>query len=306
MVLAVTQQDIVAQAIVDQVRASGGWFQARTPGALSLRVPSSQYDALAAFVAAQGKVIDSSLERVDATQDLADLRGRVEAREEVLDEYYKVLRTAGPDSVVAVEMQIVSAISELESLKGRVRVLEDQAANARLDVSFQFRDRAAPSRDGTSSFPWLNTLNVVDVIWALRERRPDHKSGGITVPKPPDGFSAWRSHRRYRAASADEVLFRVRRMKHQRVAELKFWKQAVRERMVAAGYHLVAESDVVAGGVQGASIELSSPVGTEDWTYLIAFFPQGKTVAIVEAAGEITKFDARREQIVAAIAGITP
>ena len=306
LVVAVSQQETATEAVVAKTRELGGWFQSRTPNAVSLRVPVAAIDTLVAFAEQQGKVVDKSLGREDASQTLADLRGRLAAREKLLDEYYKVLASAGPDSVVSVSYQIVAAIEEIEVLRGRIRMLTDQAEHARLDVSFQFRDRAAPARDGSSSFPWLNTLNVQDVIWSLQTDRPGYRTRGVEVPAPPDGFSAWKKERRYRAASSDDVLLRVRTERHKPKAELAFWKEAVRDRMVAAGYKVLSEGDAEAGGVKGATIELAAPIGTEDWTYLIAFFPNGRKLVIAEAAGQITKFEARRAAILEAIGKIRP
>ncbi|MEZ4235347.1 MAG: DUF4349 domain-containing protein [Myxococcota bacterium] len=306
VVVAVSQQDAAAEALVAETRRLGGWFQSRTPAALSLRVPVDRFDALVAFAEAQGKVIDKELSRTDAGQELADLRSRLEARNSVLDEYYKVLRTARADAVVSVQLQIIAAISEIEAIEGRIRLLEDQSRNARLDVSFQFRDRAAPARDGTSSFPWLNTLNVQDVIAALQADKPRHRTRGATLDAPPDGLSAWRNRHRYRAASPDDVLFVLRSERHKPKSDLAFWKEAVRVRMVAAGYKVLGEGDVVANGVDGGLIDVAAPVGTEDWEYLIAFFPNGRRVVIAEAAGEVSALDARREAILAAFARIEP
>jgi len=297
LVLAVPQQESAAEAVVQQATSLGGWFQSRTPTVLSLRIPSDQIDAMVKFAEGQGKVVDKAVTRQDLHAQLADLHGRLDARKNVLDEYYKVLQGAGSESIVAVEYQVTQAVAQIETLGGQIRMLEDQAAHARLDVSFQFRDRSAPSRDGSSSFPWLNTLNVQDVIQSFLVRSPGFKTGPVSLAKPPDGFSAWRHHGRYRATSPDDVLFRIRTVKQKPSAELAFWKEAVRDRMVAAGYKLVTEGDVEANGRKGGMIEIASPVGTEDWTYVIVFFPQGKKVTIVEAAGQITRFDARRDAL---------
>jgi hypothetical protein len=306
VVVAVSQQEAAADAVVAKATELGGWFQSRTDGALSLRVPSGTVETLVNFAEGQGKVLDKSLTRQDASVELADLRGRLLARQSLLSEYYKVLEEAGADSVVSVEYQIVAQIQEIEGLQGRIRMLEDQASNARVDVAFQFRDRAAPARDGSSSFRWLNSLNVQDVIWSLQSSQPDHRTKGVRVPKPPDGFSAWRKKGRYRAASANDVLFRVRTERHKPKGELSFWKEAVRVRMLAAGYKLVEEKDLGIVGVNGATIELVAPVGTEDWTYLIGFFPVGGRIVVAEAAGEVTRFEARREQILTAMKDIVP
>ncbi len=301
VVVAVTKREEAADHLVEAASGAGGWFQARTPTSVSLRVPVDEVDALLDDAAAEGKVVDRSVSRQDVGRQIAEVRGRLEAREEVLERYYEVLETAGPRSVVAVESQIVGAISEIEMLKGRLRLLEDQAAYGRVDVAFEFRDRSAPARDGSSSFRWLNTLNVQDVVWALRTQDPDWRSRGVDVPGPPAGFSAWRRMGRYRAASPDGVLFRVRSVKHKPRAELAFWREAVRERMEAAGYTVVGESDIQAGDVEGGLIEVAAPLGTQDWTYLVAFFPNGGRLIVAEAAGEIAILEPRMDAILQAM-----
>ncbi len=296
LVLQVGKPVEATDALVDQVDALGGWFQARTADHVALRVPLDKHQELLDFAAELGKVAERSAQRVDITQPLTEAKGKLESREALLERYYEVLETADPKSIVGVERQIVQAIEQIEHLKGRIRLLEDQAAYARVDVSFRFRDRKAPSRDGSSSFRWLNTLNVTDVVYGLQRDRADWKSSGAR-PSAPAGFSAWKKASRFRAASPDGVLFRVRSMKHKPKADLAFWKEAVRERMVAAGYRVVSEEDVPAG----ARIEVVSPLGQEDWTYVIAFFPAGNKLLIAEAAGEVSAFEARRAEILDAL-----
>jgi hypothetical protein len=305
LVLAVTQKDATADALVAKARAHGGWFQARDPESVSLRLPVDQAEDLLTFAATQGKVLDRSFSRQDLSQELTDLRGRLEARQSVLKEYDSVLSHATSQSIVSVQSAILQVIGQMEAYQGRIKLLEDQGNYARVDISFQFLDRSAPARDGSSSFRWLNTLNVQDVMTGMLMSRPDWKSGGVTVPTP-DGFSAWKKQSRARAASPDGALFRVRVEKHKPKADLPFWREAVRERMVAAGYKLVAESEFEANGAKGGLIELLAPVGTEDWTYVIAFFPEGGKVVIAEAAAEVTTFDAHREAILAAMKALAP
>lgn len=296
LVLQVGQPLDAADALVVKAKSIGGWFQSRTQDHVSLRVPVDQIDEVLAFAAGLGKVADRSEERRDLTAPLADARGRLAARREVLGRYEEVLKAAGPESIVAVEQQIIEQISQIEYLEGTIRVLQDQSDNARLDVSFQFRDRTAPRRDGTSSFAWLNTLNVYDVVVGLQAEKPGWRTH--TDPATPEGFSAWRKGGRYRAASPDGVLYRVRSVKHKPEADLAFWKEAVRERMVAAGYRAVAESDLDGG----ARMEFASPLGQEDWTYEVAFFLDGKKIVVAEAAGEVVRFDGRRAAVETAMA----
>ena len=212
-----------------------------------------------------------------------------------------MLETADARSVVRVEQQIIQAIVQIEQIKGQIRVLEDQAAYARVTVDFRFRDRAAPRRDGSSSFAWLNSLNITDVVGGLQHTYPNWKTQAVT-PITPDGFSSWKRTKSYRAASPNGVLYRVRTVKHKPEADVVFWREAVRERMLAAGYKVVAEEDLPGGG----RIELVSPLGQEDWTYLISFYLDGSRLVIAEAAGEVSRLDPRRDAIDAAMAALVP
>lgn len=305
LVVAVTQKDAVADAIVAKTREYGGWFQSRDPESVSLRVPVGRAEDLLAFAGTQGKVLDRSLQRDDLSQQLQDLRGRLEARRSVLAEYDAVLSHATAQSIVSVQSAILAVIGQMEGFQGRIKLLEDQGEYARIDVRFQFLDRSAPARDGSSSFRWLNTLNVQDVLTGFLTPQPAWRSGGVGVPTP-EGFSAWKKKSHAKAASPDGVLYRVRVEKNKQPAELAFWKEAVRERMRAAGYTVVAESDLVSGGVPGGLIELASPMGTEDWTYLVAFFPSGKRVVIAEAAAEVGTFEEHRDAVMASVKNLSP
>lgn len=300
VVVAVTQQDEAADAIVDAATALGGWFQARTRSAVSLRVPVADVDSLVAVVAEQGKVIGRGVVREDLGQRIADLQGRLDAREAVLERYYTVLKTASSDSIVAVERQIVRAIEEIESLEGQLRVLDDRAKMGRVEVSFRFRDRAAPVRDGSSSFAWMNSLNLEEVIEGHQRSRPNWKTSRVSATEP-DGFSAWRKKGRYRAASPDGVLIRLRSVRHKPKMNLAFWKEGTRLRMMRAGYLVQAEQDLEVDGVDGFLIELAAPLGTEDWSYLVAVFPRGSKLVLFEAAGEVATLAARRDAVIRAI-----
>ncbi|MEN0066632.1 MAG: DUF4349 domain-containing protein [Myxococcota bacterium] len=301
VVVAVAKRDLAADALVERANELGGWFQSRNDEGLSLRVPSVNVDALLDSASATGKVLGRSVERRDVGQEMADLSGRLEARESVLKQYFDLLARAGADSIVTVERQIVKAIDEIERLKGRLQLLEDQSTFGRVDVAFQFRDRGAPDRDGQSSWGWINTLNVQDVIVGHQMNKPDWRSRGVSLDEAPEGFSPWKKQRRYRAASPDNVLFRMRAVKQKPKASLDFWQEAMRTRMESAGYRVIDEQRISANGTDGAMLELAAPLGTQDWSYLIAMFPRGGRIVLMEAAGEVTHFAPRRDAIVAAV-----
>ena len=301
LVVKVPQVEPASDALVARAKELGGWFANRGSDRVDLRVPVDRVNDLLAFVAPMGTIVERTLSREDRSFQISDVRSRLKAREDMLQKYFEVLEGASADSVLTVEYQTASLVAEVEQLKGQLRYLEDQVRYARVSVAFQFRERNAPSRDGTSSFAWLNTMNLQDLIWDFQETRSDTRARHVNVAFP-EGFAPYRQRRARRATSPDDVLFRVRTVRHKPRADLTFWKEALKNRMVEAGYRTVSEEDLPGGYL----LELMAPMGTEDWSYVVAVLPAGRRLVIVEAAGEAAKFQGRRDKVMAAVRGVEP
>jgi hypothetical protein len=117
---------------------------------------------------------------------------------------------------------------------------------------------------------------------------------------PPAGFAPFRDWLGFRAVSADGVTYRVRTEDNEPPASLAFWKEALKKRMVDAGYAFVSESDTKLGDREAYYLELAAPVGPEDYSYAVAIALDGGDLVIAEAAGEVTRFAAHKDAILAA------
>jgi hypothetical protein len=136
----------------------------------------------------------------------------------------------------------------------------------------------------------LSTLGLLVLVTGCRLEAPS-----------PSGFAVYDGFGPLRAVSPDGVLYRVRSEDNEPLADLEFWRQALRRHMVDAGYRLLDEGDVEADGVNGYLLELAAPLGEQDYAYLVALFVVGDELILAEAAGEVTRFQARREAIVEAV-----
>lgn len=121
----------------------------------------------------------------------------------------------------------------------------------------------------------------------------------------PDGFARYEKEKGYKAVSPEGVVYRVRYEENKPYAELSFWKEALKKRMLDAGYIFLSESDIKAGEDKGYLLELTAPMGEQDFTYLIAVFVKKKEIMIAEAAGEVLLLSKHRKSIVAAIERLT-
>lgn len=305
LVIKVKDPQAVADELVTAAREAGGYFSSRTRQQVTFKIPTSSAEAFVSAAAERGLVVQRSFSNTGLTAQIADAQARLAAREEVLERYFEVLDDASAESVVTVERAIVGLISEIEGLKGRIRSMEHQAAFADVTVDFQFRDRAAPVRDGSSSFAWLNTMNLSDLIQDFNGGYRPHGSKRYGGKIAPDGFAPYKMRREARAVSPDGVVMRVRAEKHRPQADLPFWEEALLERMAAAGYRKAGDPErITVDGAEGSLVVFNAPMGVDDYTYMVAIFPRGRKLIIAEAAGEIATFDEHEEAVRAAIAGL--
>ncbi len=302
VVVQVSDRDAAARAVVKAAEATGGWFAQLGGDAVTVRVPRSEVRSLLAVAASLGDVVDESFAREDLTARLAELRGTAASREKVLERYLSVLEEASPKAVVSVEREITQLVAELEALRGQIKVLENRAAYGVVEVAFRFRDRAAPVNDGTSSFSWVNTLNAAEMLSDVQEGWRAARSAASAVV--PEGFAPFTGARRFQALSASGVVYRVRSAPHEPKATLSFWQEAVAERMVAAGYVLVEQRDVIAAsGQPGVVFHFRAADGERDLTYLLGIFV-GRRIVLAEAVGPAEAAQEHLPALYAAMEGL--
>jgi hypothetical protein len=120
----------------------------------------------------------------------------------------------------------------------------------------------------------------------------------------PKGFASYDDFFALRAVSPDGVTFTVRNEDNDPEASLEFWSEALKKRMTDAGYRFVADAALEADGREGYLLELSAPLGQQDYTFLIGLFVVEDELIIAEAAGEMGRLATRRLDLVEAISAL--
>lgn len=164
VVIKVTDKDAAADALVAEAAAVGGYFASRTEREVNFRIPIQHADAFMARAATAGILIQRDVNKPNLGEEMERLRSLTASQQEVLNRYLDVLKDAGASQIVTVEREVVRQIEALERHKGSLRLLEHRAQYAQITVAFQFRERQAPARDGASSFGWLNTVNLAELL----------------------------------------------------------------------------------------------------------------------------------------------
>lgn len=171
MVLKVRSAEEAADALVKAAEEAGGYFTSRTQEALVMKVPAIKVKAFLDTASGLGIVAEKTYETADLGQQLAETRSKLAAREEVMRKYLDVMNEAGTQGVLRVEQEVTRLVAEIERLKGALRLMEHRIQLSEVTIRFQFRDRSAPVSDGQSSFPWLNTMNLSDLVEDFRYGR---------------------------------------------------------------------------------------------------------------------------------------
>ncbi|MFM9884300.1 MAG: hypothetical protein ACKVQT_14840 [Burkholderiales bacterium] len=103
------------------------------------------------------------------------------------------------------------------------------------------------------------------------------------------------------AVSFDRVVYQVKRVENKPLADLAFWRVALKEHVEKAGYVVTTDGAIDATGKPGYYIESTAPRGTADYIYLVALFVHDKNLIVIESAGEVEAYKSKRDKIFAAI-----
>lgn len=129
---------------------------------------------------------------------------------------------------------------------------------------------------------------------------------GFAMDTPP-GFTRYRASDDFRLITADGVRLKGRKVENKPVAELGFWKDALREHLEKRGYtHRDTQCFQTARGLDGCTLEFVLPSGAEDWVQSETLFVRGDEVLLVEAAAPFEAYEARRAGIQTALRTFDP
>ena len=310
LTIKVQKKEVTADLIVQKAKEVGGYYSSRTEEDVHLKIPVAQALDFVDFVVQQGLVVERELNSNSLHQEIIDIESRLKTREDLLNRYFDILNKAQGENVLTVEHAVIDLVSEIEDLKGRLRKKEHAATFADIHVGFQYRERRAPVKDGSSSFYWLNSLNIQDIQEAFQYSLDTTRKRATGMI--PENFAMYEDARDIRAASHDGVLYRIRVVRPDQDAELDFWSEAVRYRMYAAGYHpYSAQKDEKNEGEEkeisseqldsGVVIKCLAASGEDDLAYWLAFSKKDKYLILIEATGEISRFQNYEEEITKAI-----
>ncbi|MCP4676806.1 MAG: DUF4349 domain-containing protein [Deltaproteobacteria bacterium] len=159
MILKVINPSETRVALEKKVAELGGFPVLITDDSLTLKVPPKELSKVVEYAAKEGIIIEKSLARQDLTLELAQLEGELKSKRKILKRLRGFFDDSNVNATLRIEQTMTDLVAEIESVKGRLRVLRERAKWARVEISFQFkrRDRIIYVN---SPFDWLNTVSL--------------------------------------------------------------------------------------------------------------------------------------------------
>ncbi|MEM7626146.1 MAG: DUF4349 domain-containing protein [Planctomycetota bacterium] len=284
---------------------AGGYVTSVKGQRVVLRVPAAKFDATMNALAELGLVTDRQIDAADVTEQMVDLEIRLDNLEALRKRMQALLEKADKvEDALKIEKELGRLTGEIESIKGRLRLLKDRVALSTITVTF---NTPAGTASGLATrvrpFGWVNAVGS-EAFGAARLPRAQAKLGKAPRLDLPDGFVRF-SQENYRVFAIDrgQVVIKVTRQPNYDKADAGFWADQVRDRLTqdlgvpVSDPQRLTVDDANAGYVMTGN----RPAGQDQLGYFVGLSANDKHVFLVEAWGPAKQVDAKHDELVRAL-----
>lgn len=162
IILAVFEVNKGLDAVEKIARDAEGYLVMRRDDSITVRVPAAGFDSSLQAVLKLGDILQRNLQVDDVTAQMNDLATRLRNAEAMRDRLEQLLKAANTtDDALKVEEQLGRVTGDIESLKGKIRLMSELVAFSTMTVSF--RPAAVTGKVNSKfklPFPWLDDLGL--------------------------------------------------------------------------------------------------------------------------------------------------
>ncbi|MEM8737982.1 MAG: DUF4349 domain-containing protein [Planctomycetota bacterium] len=284
---------------------AGGYVSAARAQRVVLRVPAEKFDDTMDALADLGLVTDRTLDAADVTDRMVDLEIRLDNLEALRKRLQALLEKAdNVEDALAIEKELGRLTGEIESLKGKLRLLQDRVALSTITVTF---NTPAGTASGLSArvrpFAWVNAVGG-EAFGATRLPRAQVKLGKAPKLELPDGFVRfYQENHTVFAINRGQVMVKVTRQPNFDKAPADFWADQIRERLTQDLGVPVSEPQRLAmrDGSPGFTMTGRRPAGPDPLGYFVGLSSNDKHVFLVEAWGPAEAVRPQQDALIAAL-----
>ena len=153
-----------AEELTGWVRQAGGYYVLKSKDRVVLRVPDAKISELKGYLETNTEELYEYLPSArDLREEILFLQSAIESREEIIEENLEYLDKTDVEGTLAIEKEVLDLLRELENLKGRLKMLNQNRAYAYAEVYLSFQTQSLPEKL-PSSFEWLSGLDFYSFI----------------------------------------------------------------------------------------------------------------------------------------------
>ncbi len=261
----------------------GGFIQNATLDSVVFRVEPEKFENAVSLINSLGEVEEKNILSSDVTAEYTDLSLRIEVAQKSQQRLLTLIdRLDKTKDILEAERDIRRLTEEIETLKGKLRVMENQISwstiSVRLrekihDQSFSYRKQQGPR------FMWMNQVGIDRVLrpvspYAPLSGCPLGNPFRLNVDKdsdvPEDFVKLMHTRNELIASTSEDYRLRLRKLELRQNADLKFWVMALANELEdVRGYDLGnAESfDIGTTGLKAFTIRGETDFDGLRWTY---------------------------------------
>ncbi|HOW51413.1 MAG TPA: DUF4349 domain-containing protein [bacterium] len=153
--------DAAVPALKGLAEKSGGFVVSMNNATVTLRVPLAKLAEARVEITKLGMVTDLEEYKEDLTALIIEQKARIAVKEEYLKKIEAILATTGVQDTLEMERALSQAVTDLEALKGQLRMDEHDAMNALITVYVNPQNNGIrPKNQRWSRWGFVNTLGI--------------------------------------------------------------------------------------------------------------------------------------------------
>ncbi len=268
------------------IKKHDGFVQRSSLDEITFRVKPDRFDKAIEELEGLGEVTQRNVNSNDITEQYTDIELRLETAHSSRQRLIALMeKTNATKDVIEIERDIRRLTEEIETMKGRLRVLADQVDLATVTVRLEekFLDQASSPRRQSTPFSWMAWTGIETTLAPIAEGTSMSRHGLFQGPKfqlatpdeapAPEGFVPLHMTRLVVIAGTPED-FRLRArfftVPESQKGSIEFWAKAMESELASNRGYLIRKSaafEATDAELEAWRVETEVTFSGEKWLY---------------------------------------
>ncbi len=280
--------------IKHQTEAFGGYLQEINANAITVRVPAERFNDALASIERMGEVTDRHIKALDVTEEMRDLKIRLENAEAVRQRLTALLdKSVKMEDTLKIEQEHERVTQEIELMNGKIQYMQSQVAFSAIQVTL---NSPLPQRQMVEQIPFAWVRDLADgLVSGTAEPAPDTShwlARNARFILPHDYIRYFERDFITEAMSAQGMLIKLKRQDNYDGGDVAFWANLVRRALIEnCAIKVDNERDIkLDSGVNGKLFIGSKEIAGKPRGYMVGVVVNKRHVYTFEAWGPKDQF----------------